>query len=140
MLSALAAVVFVAWERRAAEPLLPLRVLPSRITGTATFANLVAGFGFTAGIIYPPIFFQAVAGTDATVSGLLLVPFACSTALSTLVAGQITDRTGRGYVVVPRVGMGLLALGYSLLGTVGVDTAPASWRPWGSSAGSAWGS
>ena len=123
-LSAVAAAVFVAWERRAAEPLLPLRVLTERITGTATFANLVAGFGFTAGIIYPPIFFQAVAGTDATVSGLLLVPFACSTALSTLVAGQITDRTGKGYVVVPRLGMGLLALGYALLGTIGVDTAP----------------
>jgi EmrB/QacA subfamily drug resistance transporter len=122
-LSALAAVVFVWQERRAVEPLLPLRVVSNRIAGIATFANLVAGFAFTVCIIYPPIFFQAVAGTDATLSGLLLVPFALTTALSTLVAGQITDRWG-GYRTIPVIGMALLVVAYALLGTISADTAP----------------
>ncbi len=108
---------FVVWERRAAEPLLPLRILSNRISALATFANLVAGVGFTCGIIYPPVFFQAVAGVDASRSGLLLAPFAFSCATFTLVAGQITDRLG-GYKVLPLIGMVFLGVGYGLLGTI----------------------
>lgn len=119
--SVVCAVAFVWWERRAPEPLLPLRILSTRITALATGANLIAGFGFTAGIIYPPIFFQAVAGVQAAKSGLLLAPFAFTCAVSTLVAGQITDRVG-GYKIVPLVGTGFLTAGYALLGTLGPST------------------
>lgn len=115
-------VLFVAWERRAREPLLPMRILANRGTAIATFANLVAGFGFVSGVIYPPVFFQAVAGVDATVSGLLLAPFACSSAASTLAAGQITDRVG-GFKVIPVIGMVLLTVGYFLLGSISASTA-----------------
>lgn len=119
------AVAFVWRERRAAEPLVPLRILADRMGATATLANLVAGFGFTVGIIYPPIFFQAVAGVDAARSGLLLAPFAFTCALATLAAGQITDRFG-GHKVVPLVGMGALTVGYALLGTISGSTSAAS--------------
>jgi len=113
--------LFVVWERRVAEPLLPLRILATRITALATFANLVAGVGFTCGIIYPPIFFQAVAGVDASKSGLLLAPFAFTCAASTLIAGQITDRIG-GYKLMPLAGMVFLGVGYALLGTIDGST------------------
>jgi EmrB/QacA subfamily drug resistance transporter len=117
--------LFVVWEGRVAEPLLPLRILASRITALCTFANLVAGVGFTCGIIYPPIFFQAVTGVDASRSGLLLAPFAFTCAVSTLVAGQLTDRVG-GYKVIPLVGMVCLGVGYGLLGTIDGDTSAAA--------------
>jgi EmrB/QacA subfamily drug resistance transporter len=115
---------FVAWERRVAEPLLPLRILATRITALCTFANLVAGVGFTCGIIYPPVFFQAVAGVDASKSGLLLAPFAFTCAVSTLAAGQITDRVG-GYKALPLIGMVFLGAGYALLGTITAATSAA---------------
>jgi EmrB/QacA subfamily drug resistance transporter len=119
--SALSIASFAVWERRAAEPLIPPRILSDRAKALATFANLVAGVGFTCGIIYPPIFFQAVAGADASRSGLLLAPFAFTCALSTLVAGQVTDRIG-GYKVLPLVGMVFLTVGYALLGTISAST------------------
>lgn len=113
--------LFVVWERRASEPLVPLRILADRAKALATFANLVAGVGFTCGIIYPPVFYQAVAGVDASKSGLLLAPFAFTCALSTLLAGQITDRVG-GYKVLPLIGMVFLSAGYALLGTISGST------------------
>nr|WP_283250969.1 MDR family MFS transporter [Rhabdothermincola salaria] len=119
------AVAFVWWEGRAPEPLVPLRILSTRITALATASNLVAGFGFTVGIIYPPVFFQAVAGVSAASSGLLLAPFAFTCAVSTLLAGQLTDRVG-GYKVIPLVGMGFLIAGYALLATIGADTSAAT--------------
>ncbi len=119
--AAVAVAGFVAWERRAAEPLLPLRILAGRTAALATFANLVAGVGFTCGIIYPPVFFQAVAGVDASRSGLLLAPFAFTCALSTLLAGQLTDRVG-GYKVIPLIGMVFLGVGYACLGTIDAGT------------------
>jgi len=116
--------LFVVWEGRVAEPLLPLRILATRITALCTFANLVAGVGFTCGIIYPPVFFQAVAGVDASKSGLLLAPFAFTCAVSTLAAGQITDRWG-GYKALPLTGMVFLGVGYGLLGTITGTTSAA---------------
>ena len=112
------------WEGRVQEPLLPLRILATRITALCTFANLVAGVGFTCGIIYPPVFFQAVAGVDASKSGLLLAPFAFTCAVSTLAAGQITDRWG-GYKALPLTGMVFLGVGYGLLGTITGTTSAA---------------
>lgn len=120
----LGAAAFVWWELRAPEPLVPLRILSTRITALATASNLVAGFGFTVGIIYPPVFFQAVAGVSAASSGLLLAPFAFTCAVSTLVAGQITDRVG-GYKVIPLLGMGFLIAGYALLATIDATTGAA---------------
>jgi MFS family permease len=98
-----------------------MRILANRVSAIATLANLLAGIGFTCGVVYPPIFFQAVAGIRAQSSGLLLAPFALTTALSTLVAGQITDRFG-GHKILPLIGMGLLTIGYGLLGLIGYST------------------
>lgn len=115
MLSAVLVVVFVLHERRALEPILPLRVIGGRVKALAVSANLLTGMAFGAAIVYPPLFFEAVRGIDATRAGLLLAPFAVTSGLCTIVAGQITNRRG-GYVTVPAIGMlaatgGMLALG-----------------------------
>ena len=70
------------------------------------------------------LFFQAVAGVDASKSGLLLAPFAFTCAVSTLAAGQITDRVG-GYKALPLIGMVFLGAGYALLGTITAATSAA---------------
>ncbi|CAM8623348.1 putative transporter [Acidimicrobiia bacterium] len=121
VLAVAAGVAFVLWELRAPEPILPMRILANRVSAIATLANLLAGIGFTCGVVYPPIFFQAVAGIRAQNSGLLLAPFALTTALSTLFAGQITDRFG-GHKILPVIGMTMLTIGYGLLGFIGYST------------------
>ena len=115
---------FLVQERRAAEPLFPLGVLRERAVGLAIASNLVAGTGFTAGIVFLPVVFQAVAGQPATRSGALLVPLGLATALTTVAVGQAVHRFG-GAKGFPAVGMLLLAAAYALLSTIDAATTPA---------------
>lgn len=124
-LSAVLIAVYVAHERRAAEPILPLRVMSGRIRSLALSANLLSGMAFGAAIVYPPLFFEAVRGIQATYAGLLLAPFAVTSGVCTIIAGQITDRWG-GYVWVPAVGMVSISTGMFALGSINASTPPAA--------------
>jgi MFS family permease len=85
---------------------------------------LIAGLAFGSAIVYPPLFFEAVRGISATQAGLLLAPFAVTSGLCTIVAGQITDRRG-GHVVVPFVGMVVSGIGMIMLSTIEATTSAA---------------
>jgi len=112
---------FVAHERRAREPILALRVIAGRVRALSLSANLLAGLAFGSAIVYPPLFFEAVRGISATQAGLLLAPFAVTSGLCTIVAGQITDRRG-GHVLVPFIGMVASGTGMALLSTISSST------------------
>jgi EmrB/QacA subfamily drug resistance transporter len=112
---------FVAWQQRAAEPLLPLRVFARREVSVAVFANLVAGIGFFGVIVYMPVYFQAVAAKGATASGLLLIPSAISTALCTTLVGSALGRIG-GAKVFPLIGMFSMAIGFAVLSGIRPST------------------
>lgn len=124
LLSALLVVVFVLHERRASEPILPLRVMKGRVIALGLSANLLAGMAFGASIVYPPLFFEAVRGIDATHAGLLLAPFAVTSGVCTIIAGQITDRWG-GHVWVPAVGMTSILTGMVSLASIDASSSVA---------------
>jgi EmrB/QacA subfamily drug resistance transporter len=113
--------LFVAHERRALEPILALRVVAGRVRALSLSANLIAGLAFGSAIVYPPLFFEAVRGINATQAGLLLAPFAVTSGLCTIVAGQITDRRG-GHKAVPFVGMIASGIGMWMLSTINAST------------------
>jgi EmrB/QacA subfamily drug resistance transporter len=115
-------VAFAWWQRRAIEPIIPPHVVRPRAVRASVTANLVAGIGFFVGIAYLPAFFESVAGHSATVSGLLLVPFALSVAAGTVLVGQVVERTGVGTKAFPMAGMASMAIGFALLGAADVDT------------------
>lgn len=123
-LSIVFVLLFVAHERRAAEPILALRVIAGRVKALSLSANLLAGLAFGSAIVYPPLFFEAVRGISATRAGLLLAPFAVTSGLCTIVAGQITDRRG-GHVAVPFVGMIASMFGMILLSRIEATTSAA---------------
>lgn len=123
-LSAVLVAVYVLHERRAVEPILPLRVMAGRVRSLALSANLLSGMAFGASIVYPPLFFEAVRGIPATFAGLLLAPFAVTSGVCTIIAGQITHRRG-GHVWVPAFGMASIAVGMLALGSIDASTPPA---------------
>ena len=123
-LSVVLVLLFVAHERRALEPILALRVISGRVRALSLSANLIAGLAFGSAIVYPPLFFEAVKGIDATRAGLLLAPFAVTSGLCTILAGQITDRRG-GHVVVPFTGMIAAAVGMMMLASITASTSTA---------------
>lgn len=123
-LSVVLVLVFVLHERRATEPILALRVIAGRVKALALSANLISGLAFGSAIVYPPLFFEAVRGISATQAGLLLAPFAVTSGLCTILAGQITDRRG-GHVLVPFVGMVVSGIGMVMLSTIDASTSAA---------------
>jgi EmrB/QacA subfamily drug resistance transporter len=115
---AIAAVVllgaFLWQERRAPEPILPLRLFRDRVFNVVSLALFLTSCAFFAAIVFMPIFLQIVTGASATTSGLLLLPLLLGAAASTVISGRLISKTGR-YKVFPLVGLALMALGLLLL-------------------------
>lgn len=120
-IGSMAAVAFVLWERRVAEPILPARIFARREVTLSVVANLIAGVGFFGGIIYLPVWFQSVQLRSASEAGRLLIPFAFATAMGTVVVGQVIDRRGRGVRAFPIAGMIAMATGFTFLSAMGAD-------------------
>ena len=105
-------VLFVRVERRAAEPLLPLRLFRNRIFTVTTAVAAVVGF--SSGITFLPLFLQMVRGYSPMASGLQLAPLMGGWLVATVACGRLISRTGR-YRAFPIAGMAVLALGIFLL-------------------------
>ena len=115
---AVAAVVllagFFAQERRAPEPVLPLRLFREPVFDVVSATLFLTTCAFFAAIVFLPLFLQRVTGASAVESGLQLLPLLLAGTLSTAVIGRVVTRTGR-YKVFPAVGLGLMAIGLFLL-------------------------
>ena len=108
------AALFLVQERRAAEPILPLRLFASRTFAAASGASVLIGMTMFSAFIFMPVYLQIVVGTSATVSGLLLLPLMAGLLTSTIVSGRRISATGRSKRY-PVVGTLLLAIGLGLL-------------------------
>jgi len=114
-------VAFVWRQRHAAEPFVPLRLFQNAVLRIAAPVNFTSGLLFYLGVFFLPVFFQEVAGVDATVSGLLLIPLMIGTAAATTFAGHRVERTGR-YRLWPILGGVIMTIGALALTTVALDT------------------
>ncbi|BCJ40005.1 MFS transporter [Actinoplanes ianthinogenes] len=112
---------FVAVERRAAEPIMPLSVFANRNFTLAGVLSLIVGFAMFGGITLLPQFQQYVQGSSATNSGLLLMPMMLSAMVVSLVGGQVITRTGR-YRALPIAGTVLMTAGLALFATMDTGT------------------
>jgi EmrB/QacA subfamily drug resistance transporter len=118
-------VAFVAQERRATEPILPLRLFREPVFDIVSAVLFLTTLAFFAVIVFMPVFLQVVTGANATESGLLLLPLLLAGTASTAVAGRVMSRTGR-YKVFPVIGLGLMAVGLLLLSRMDAATSQAS--------------
>jgi MFS family permease len=78
---------FVAVERRAAAPIIPLGLLTDRRTGAILVAAATGAFGLFAGALLLPRYFQTTRHVSATHSGLLIYPLLLGLVVSVNVAG-----------------------------------------------------
>jgi EmrB/QacA subfamily drug resistance transporter len=116
-LSAALTVAFVRVEGRAAEPMISLALFRSRTFLIAIAATSTVTVGMYATMVYLPLFVQAVLGTTATGSGLVLAPMMAGFVASSTIGGQIMARTGR-YKAMALGGFLIAALGMALLATL----------------------
>jgi EmrB/QacA subfamily drug resistance transporter len=115
--------VFVTVERRADDPILPLRLFGNSIFAVASAAALLIGAARLGVTIYLPVFMQGVMGTSATHSGAVLIPLLISWTIASVAAGQIITRTGH-YRIWPISGSLTCLAGFGLLSRLGVHSTP----------------
>ncbi|MZF87461.1 MDR family MFS transporter [Streptomyces sp. SID5643] len=114
VLGVVLAVAFVAVERRAAEPVLPLKLFRVRTFTLAAVISFVVGFAMFGAMTYLPTFLQVVQGISPTMSGVHMLPMVLGLLLASTASGQIVSRTGR-WKVFPIAGTGVTTLGLLLL-------------------------
>jgi EmrB/QacA subfamily drug resistance transporter len=116
---------FVAIERRAAAPIVPLRLLTDRRTGSILITGATVTFGLFAGVLLLPRYFQTVRDVSATHSGLLIYPLLLGLLLAVNVAAPIVVKrlAFRGVVLG---GCGLAGLG--ALGFATFDASTPDWQ------------
>jgi EmrB/QacA subfamily drug resistance transporter len=115
---------FIGWERKATEPILPLRLFRNGVFTISSSLGLITGAVMFGAIIFLPQYLQTVRGVSPTISGLRLLPLLAGLLITSIGSGQIISRTGH-YKAFVVAGTGITALGIGLLTRVTVSTS--SW-------------
>ncbi|MEU9148681.1 MFS transporter [Streptomyces sp. NPDC048349] len=114
VLGAVLLVAFLFVERRAAEPVLPLKLFRIRTFTLCSVISFVVGFAMFGAMVYLPTFLQVVQGVSPTMSGVHMLPMVLGMLISSTASGQIVSRTGR-WKVFPIAGTAVTAVGLLLL-------------------------
>lgn len=100
-----ALVIFVVIElsiiRREGQPLLDLTVFRFTSFTSANLANICITFALFGGLFVIPIYLQNLRGLSAFATGLILIPQALGSMVSSVVGGRLVDRIGVRAVVIP---------------------------------------
>jgi EmrB/QacA subfamily drug resistance transporter len=115
---------FVAWELRAAAPMLPMRFFRSRTFALANVSSLLMFFGMFGSIFLLAQFFQTVQGYGPLGSGLRILPWTAMPIFVAPIAGALSDRLG-GHRLMG-AGLALQATGLGWLALVSTPTTPYS--------------
>jgi len=106
--------LFILVERKAKQPILPLRFFENaNYVKVMTIATLF-GVGFMGAILYLTQFNQQVFGASPTESGMMLLPMVAGMMTASIGSGQIISRIGR-YKIFMQVGIVIAAIMIALL-------------------------
>ncbi len=97
------AVLFVFVERRASEPIIPMRLFSNSIFSIANVFGFLIGIAMFGSMIFIPVYLQVVDGMSPTASGLAMVPLVVGIFTTSIIAGQLMTRNGR-YKIYPILG------------------------------------
>jgi EmrB/QacA subfamily drug resistance transporter len=110
-------VAFVLIERRAAHPLLPLRIILERNRGGSFLSSLLVGTAMLGTFLSLTYYFQGTLHYSAMKSGFAFVPFSLGIITGATWASRLLPRFGPRVVVVSGLSLGAVGLGvFTLLG------------------------
>jgi EmrB/QacA subfamily drug resistance transporter len=119
---ALVTALFVAWELRTAEPMLPMRFFRNRTFTLANVSSLFMFFGMFGSIFLLSQFFQTVQGYSPLQSGLRILPWTAMPIIVSPIAGALSDRIGGQRLM--GVGLALQASGLAWIAAVSTPSVP----------------
>ena len=108
-------------EARAAEPILPLALFRNRTFVVTSAVGFIIGLALFGSVTFLPLYLQVVKGHSPTVSGLLITPMMAGLLVTSILSGNLISRFGH-YRPFPIAGTAIMAVGLSLLSTIGVST------------------
>jgi EmrB/QacA subfamily drug resistance transporter len=122
----LIAAVVVELHRR--DPLLDVRLVGSRVLGSALLSFLLSILALFAVAFLLPFYFEELRGFDPLRSGLLLTPYSLALAMVAPLSGTLADRVGSRWLAP--LGLSLACTGLLLLTQLGPDASPfdIAWR------------
>jgi EmrB/QacA subfamily drug resistance transporter len=119
---AIVTALFVLWEIRTPQPMLPMRFFRNRTFALTNVASLFMYFGMFGSIFLLAQFFQTVQGYSPFGSGLRVLPWTAMPIFVAPIAGALSDRVG-GHRLMG-VGLSLQAAGLAWLAAVSTPTTP----------------
>jgi EmrB/QacA subfamily drug resistance transporter len=115
---------FLAVERRATEPIIPLALFRNRVVAVGISIGFLAGIAMFGAITYVPLFAQGARGDTATAAGSLLTPLMLAWVTMSVVGGRLLLRVGYRPMVL--TGLAFLTAAFAIFWTFG-RTTPRIW-------------
>jgi EmrB/QacA subfamily drug resistance transporter len=109
-------------ERRRHDPLLDIRLVASRVLGSALLSFLLSMLALFAVAFLLPFYFEELRGFDPLRSGLLLTPYSLALAMVAPLSGTLADRVGSRWLAP--LGLSLACAGLLLLAQLSADASP----------------
>jgi MFS family permease len=106
--------LFIVAEKRAREPVLPMRLFRQQTFVITSTVGLIVGFALFGSVTYFPLYLQVVKGVSPTGSGMQMIPMMGGMLVTSITSGQLISRTGR-YKIFPILGTGVMSVGLFLL-------------------------
>ncbi len=121
LVAAIVLFMALAWiERRAVDPVLPVRLFRDRLFAAACGQGLWAGWAAFGSLAFVPLFVQAVLGTSATRAGATLTPLMVGWVSASITGSRLILRIGHRILAV--IGMCSLTLGTFLMSRIGAGS------------------
>lgn len=112
--------IFVLIERKAEQPVIPLRLWRNPIFTCASLASFGVAMMMFGTIMYAPVFAQGALGANATESGIILMPLNIVMIVMGIVVGLLITRTGR-YKIFTLAGVTIAGVAMFLLSRLTVE-------------------
>src|SRR5262249_556686 len=112
--------LFVRFEKRAAEPILPFALFRNRLLTVASIINLMIGTAMFGALTFVPLFVQGALGGTATEAGSVLTPFLLGWVILSVIGGRLMLRIGYRPTVI--AGLIFITVSFVILATFGEAT------------------
>ncbi len=126
---ALASLLFVLWERKAPEAIIPMHLFKNDIFSVSCILSLLSGIALFASILFIPEYQQIVRGYSAVKSGLALLPLVVGMLLTLVGSGRLITKYGH-YRIFPIIGTLITAFGMWLFSHLTLQTSQLQLSLW----------
>jgi EmrB/QacA subfamily drug resistance transporter len=107
---------FLAWEKQARQPMVPLALFRIRAFSAGNLAGFFLSAALFSAVFFVSQFMQAVLGSGPLLAGLQLLPWTATLFVVAPIAGRLADRVGERPLVA--TGLMLNAIGMAWIGLV----------------------